>query len=89
MKPWKYSVLTGLAVGSILLFGFSYRKITGDAKKITPFVPPKGCVFRTLMGEESSELHSLYKTPEKVVMSIDRGLSWIMKAQNVNGGWGA
>lgn len=89
MKPWKYSVLTGLAVGSILLFGFSYRKITGDAKKITPFVPPKGCVFRTLMGEESSELHSLYKTPEKVVMSIDRGLSWIIKAQNVNGGWGA
>ena len=89
MKPWKYSVLTGFAVGSILLFGFSFRKITGDHKKSRPFVPPKGCVYRTLMGEESSELHSLYKTPERVVMSIDRGLSWIIKAQNANGGWGA
>lgn len=89
MKPWKYSVLTGLAVGSILLFGFSYRKIAGDGKKIKPFVPPKGCVFRTLMGEESSEQQSLYKTPEKVVSSIDRGLSWIIRAQNANGGWGA
>lgn len=89
MKPWKYSVLTGFAVGSILLFGFSFRKIAGADKKSKPFVPPKGCVYRTLMGEESSELHGLYKTPEKVVISIDRGLSWIIKAQNSNGGWGA
>lgn len=89
MKPWKYLALTGFAVGSILLFGFSFRKIAGDTKKTKPFVPPKGCVYRTLMGEESSELHSVYKTPEKVTVSIDRGLSWIIKAQNANGGWGA
>lgn len=89
MKPWKYSLLTGFAVSSILLFGFSFRKIAGDEKKSKPFVPPKGCVFRTLMGEESSELHDIYKTPEKVVQSIDRGLSWIIQAQNGNGGWGA
>ena len=89
MKPWKYLALTGFAVGSILLFGFSFRKIAGGTKKTKPFVPPKGCVYRTLMGEESSELHSVYKTPEKVTMSIDRGLSWIIKAQNANGGWGA
>ncbi len=89
MKPWKYFVLTGLAVGSILLLGFSFRKIGGDEKKKKPFVPPKGCVYRTLMGEESSEFHSQYKTPEKVMLSIDRGLSWIIRAQNANGGWGA
>jgi len=89
MKPWKYSALTGFAVGSILLFGFSFRKITGDAKNSKPFIPPKGCVYRTLMGEESSELYSVYKTPEKVALSIDRGLTWIIKAQNENGGWGA
>ena len=89
MKPWKYSLLTGFAVGSILLFGFSFRKISADANKKTPFVPPKGCVFRTLMGEESAALHNLYKTPEKVMVSIDRGLSWIIQSQNSNGGWGA
>lgn len=89
MKPWKYSVLTGLAVGSILLLGFSFRKINGDEKEKKPFVPPKGCVYRTLMGEESSELYNRYKTPEKVMVSIDRGVSWIIKAQNANGGWGA
>jgi len=89
MKPWKYSVLTGLAVGSILLLGFSFRKINGDEKGKKPFVPPKGCVYRTLMGEESSELYNRYKTPEKVMVSIDRGLLWIIKAQNANGGWGA
>ena len=89
MKPWKYSLLTGFAVGSILLFGFSFRKISDGANKKTPFVPPKGCVFRTLMGEESAALHNLYKTPEKVMVSIDRGLSWIIQSQNSNGGWGA
>ena len=89
MKPWKYSAFTGFAVGSILLLGFSFRKINGNTKNTKPFVPPKGCVYRTLMGEESSELHSLYKTPEKVTVSIDRGLSWIIMAQNENGGWGA
>lgn len=89
MKQWKYSVLTGFAVGSILLFGFSFRRIASEEKRTKPFVPPKGCVYRTLMGEESSEFHSLYKTPEKVTVSIDRGLSWIIKAQNGNGGWGA
>jgi hypothetical protein len=89
MKPWKYLVLTCFAVGSILVFGFSFRKTAGNEKKHKPFVPPKGCVFRTLMGEESSNLHDVYKTPEKVVQSIDRGLSWIVQAQNSNGGWGA
>jgi len=58
-------------------------------KKPAPFVPTKGCVFRTVMGEESSALSSIYKTPEKVQLSIDRGLSWISTAQNQNGGWGA
>ena len=41
------------------------------------------------MGEESSVLNSVYKTPEKVQASIDRGLSWIARAQNEKGGWGA
>ncbi|HEX6892202.1 MAG TPA: hypothetical protein VF141_15955 [Chryseolinea sp.] len=89
MKSWKFSLLTLIAVGAILLFGFTFRNTRTPKKKAAAFVPPKGCVFRTVMGEESSDLYSEYKTPEKVVASIDRGLSWIATAQNPNGGWGA
>jgi hypothetical protein len=89
MKSWKFSLLTLIAVGAVLLFGFTFRNTSTPKKKAAVFVPPKGCVFRTVMGEESSELHSEYKTPEKVMASIDRGLSWISTAQNANGGWGA
>src|SRR5688572_12774353 len=89
MKSWKFSLLTLLALGVILLFGFTVRNAGTPKKKAAPFVPPKGCVFRTIMGEESSAMFSAYKTPEKVQLSIDRGLSWIASAQNKNGGWGA
>lgn len=50
---------------------------------------PKGCVFRTVMGEESSDDHLLYNTPENVVRSINRGLNWLVQAQHESGGWGA
>src|SRR5688500_4645866 len=89
MKPWKSSILTLIAVCAILLFGFSFRRIENEKKKYKPFVPPKGCVFRTIMGEESAEHHFPYKTPEKVQLSMDRALGWIVNAQNQNGGWGA
>src|SRR5688572_3946681 len=90
MKNWKYSILTFFAVSAILLFGFTASRVSGLAKKnANAFVPPKGCVFRTVMGEESSSAHAAYKTPEKVQRSVDRGLSWVILAQNQNGGWGA
>jgi hypothetical protein len=89
MKTWKFSLLTFFAVSAILFFGFSVRKFGEPVKKTKAFVPPKGCVFRTVMGEESSDLNSIYKTPENVQRSVDRGLSWIIRAQNQNGGWGA
>jgi hypothetical protein len=53
------------------------------------FVPPKGCVFRTIMGEESSARHFIHKTPENVQRAVDQGLRWIVEAQQENGGWGA
>lgn len=49
----------------------------------------KNCVFRTLFGEEESDSNFIYKTPAKVVGSLDEGLQWISKAQQKNGGWGA
>lgn len=89
MKSWKFSLLTLIAVSGILLFGFTFKNAGTPKKKTTPFVPPKGCVFRTVMGEESSEMFSEYKTPEKVQLSINHGLEWMAAAQNKNGGWGA
>lgn len=77
-----------LTTGIIMLFAFSLRRAT-PMKKTKPFVPPAGCVFRTVMGEESSVNHATYKTPEKVQHAVDLGLEWMMRAQQTNGGWGA
>jgi hypothetical protein len=87
MNPWKVKVITLTVIATVLLLAFSTIHV--EEKKKKPFVAPKGCVFRTLMGEESSAGHFYYKTPEKVQFAIDRGLSWIARAQNKNGGWGA
>lgn len=89
MKTWKMSVMAVVVITSIaVLFSFTYRRADAVKKKI-PFVPPKGCVFRTIMGEESSDEHAIYKTPENVQRSVDQGLNWIVTAQQPNGGWGA
>jgi hypothetical protein len=87
MKSWKIKLLTGLVISSVVLLAFSIRKGNVSRKK-TAFVP-KGCVFRTVMGEESSKDFSQYKTPEKVIASLDHGLDWLVHAQNANGGWGS
>lgn len=34
MKSWKFSIITMVAVGAILLFGFAYRKIADRKEKI-------------------------------------------------------
>jgi hypothetical protein len=61
------------------------RRAESVTKNI-PFVAPKGCVFRTIMGEESSKDHLMYKTPEKVLLAVNEGLAWIVEAQQANGG---
>jgi hypothetical protein len=90
MKTWKVSLIgLFLIISAVILMAFSFRRMNTPAKKKIAFVPPKGCVFRTLMGEESSDSSFIYKTPERVVRSLDRGLDFISRAQNKNGGWGA
>lgn len=49
----------------------------------------KGCVFLTVMGQEKSDSDFIYNTPANVKNSIENGLTWIAKAQQNNGGWGA
>ena len=49
----------------------------------------KGCVFMTTFGEESSKGYARYKLNKAVEPSVERGLSWLAKAQLQNGGYGA
>ena len=54
-----------------------------------PAPEPKGCVFKTVFGEENSDSMFVYKTPAKVSYAIDGALEWMAKAQLNNGGFGA
>src|SRR6478609_338179 len=78
-----------ITTGAILLPSFTFKKETRKKHFTTYRSIPKGCVFRTLMGEESSDSSFRYKTPEKVSLALTKGLTWIATAQNQNGGWGA
>jgi len=51
--------------------------------------PEDGCVFMTVMGEQSSKDFSLFKNNKNLNLSVRDGLSWLAKAQLVNGGYGA
>jgi hypothetical protein len=51
--------------------------------------PIDGCVFMTVMGEQSSKDFNIYKSGENLNMSVRDGLSWLSKAQLPNGGYGA
>lgn len=98
MMTWKSLGFASLVSSSFLL-GPSIGENSLDNPKIedsrelfnriTTCYTPKGCVFRTIYGEESSEDYAVYNTPKNVVKSIDRGLEWVIKAQHADGGWGA
>lgn len=49
----------------------------------------KGCAFKTIFGEESSEGHSHFKNAEKVEHSVSTGLTYLASVQQKDGGWGA
>ncbi len=48
-----------------------------------------GCVFMTVMGEQSSDDYSVFKNNENLKLSVNDGLSWLTGAQLKNGGYGA
>ncbi|KQC31441.1 hypothetical protein [Flagellimonas eckloniae] len=51
--------------------------------------PEKGCVFMTVMGEQSSEGFDRYKSDQNLQLAVRDGLQWLSKAQLPNGGYGA
>lgn len=51
--------------------------------------PEKGCVFMTVMGEESSKSYNRFRSDENIRLSVRDGLQWLSAAQLPNGGYGA
>ncbi|MEZ4858323.1 MAG: hypothetical protein R2781_05890 [Flavobacteriaceae bacterium] len=51
--------------------------------------PIDGCVFMTLMGEQSSQDFDVFMTDENLSLSVKDGLSWLSDAQLPSGGYGA
>ncbi len=51
--------------------------------------PIEGCVFMTVMGEQSSKNFEVFKTNENLNLSVRDGLAWLRDAQLPNGGYGA
>lgn len=86
MKTWKLIASAGMVACCAMLLAFTSRESIVK-KPLRPY--PKGCVFRTVMGEESSDSMFIFKTPARVSVSVDRALIWIVKAQSNSGGWGA
>jgi len=77
-----FLVIPLIAVGVLL-------SIPGEGKKTRVLEPIDGCVFMTVMGEQSSQDNAQYKTDENIQLSVRDGLSWLAAAQLSNGGYGA
>ncbi len=84
MKTLKFSLLGIAAILISVLF-----IITPPKPQRAEASTAKGCVFRTVFGEDPSDFMSSYNTPENVKQSMDNALDWMMKAQQENGGWGS
>lgn len=65
-----------------------YVALMASAPKRT-LQPEKGCVFMTVMGEQSSEGFGRYKSDQNLQLAVRDGLQWLSKAQLPNGGYGA
>ncbi|MEZ4778911.1 MAG: hypothetical protein R2786_05950 [Flavobacteriaceae bacterium] len=48
-----------------------------------------GCVFMTVMGEQSSKDFDVFMTNENLSLSVRDGLAWLSDAQLASGGYGA
>ncbi|AWX43501.1 hypothetical protein HME9304_00489 [Flagellimonas maritima] len=73
-----------IAIAGMVLYGV----LTASKPKRT-LQPEKGCVFMTVMGEQSSKDFGRYKSDKNIQLAVQDGLQWLSKAQLPNGGYGA
>jgi hypothetical protein len=81
-----WMLLPILAAGAFFAVSESKDTYSETARLLNP---TDGCVFMTVMGEQSSEEFNIYKSDENLMMSVRDGLSWLAEAQLPNGGYGA
>ncbi|HEU4497432.1 MAG TPA: prenyltransferase/squalene oxidase repeat-containing protein [Flavobacterium sp.] len=88
---------------SILVFGcfvtvkiINAKSLAGKTKEFAMLAPEERkedeeqpCVFMTVMGEQPSEGFAEVKRDTKIDEKIAQGESWLIKAQNKDGGWGS
>lgn len=84
-KPIRHFVFLFL----VLVVIFSVTTFTKQNQTYASGNEAKGCVFLTVMGKEDPDDDFVLNTPANVATSIDDGLTWMAKAQQNNGGWGA
>ncbi|MGX1929601.1 hypothetical protein [Flagellimonas sp. 2504JD4-2] len=77
-----------LAPAVVLMGVVFYTTSTAPGVKRT-LQPEKGCVYMTVMGEQSSEGYNGYKSDENLQLAVRDGLQWLSKAQLPSGGYGA
>ncbi|MEM7486469.1 MAG: hypothetical protein AAF348_14775 [Bacteroidota bacterium] len=73
-----------IAIAGMILYG----ALTASKPKRT-LQPEKGCVFMTVMGEQSSKGFDRYKSDKNEQLAVRDGLKWLSKAQLSSGGYGA
>ncbi|MBT8262575.1 MAG: hypothetical protein KJO05_07115 [Bacteroidia bacterium] len=81
-----WMLLPILALGAFFAVSESNDTYSETARLLNP---SDGCVFMTVMGEQSSEEFNMYKSDENLMLSVRDGLSWLAEAQLPNGGYGA
>jgi len=89
MKNYLLAGITLAIAGTLMLASFSFTPTEKRKRPSTYRTMPKGCVFRTVMGEETSDNSIGHFTSEKAERAIRGGISWLIRAQHPSGGWGS
>lgn len=63
--------------------------VDANGVKLAVLSEPKGCVFKTVFEGEGLDPNFVLTTPKPVMLSEERGLLWLMKAQANDGGFGS
>ena len=87
-------VLTGISI-MLVSFRSDHKRSLSDTTRAccynhtTPPAEPKGCVFKTVYEGEGLDPEFVLATPATVLAAQDQAFSWMMQAQNADGGFGA
>jgi hypothetical protein len=81
-------LLSGTVTG-IALMGFTLKPRHKSTEVVTCAKEEPACVFRTLLGMQKFDATKVNYDPRALDKALETGISWLLKAQQTNGGWGA